>query len=299
MINGVINIFKEKGYTSADVVARLRGILHQKKIGHTGTLDPAAEGVLPVCLGNATGLVESLTDHDKEYVCTCRLGVTTDTEDMTGTVLSRSDVRLAEEEVRLAAESFLGAYLQVPPMYSALKQNGRRLYELAREGIEVERKPRALRITELEILGTELPLFRFRVVCSRGTYIRSLCRDIGEKLGCGAAMEELLRSRSGEFALDGALRLEEVEKLAAEGAMEEHVLPVEHFYRECKCLTVKAEEMRLLENGNPLPAAAFSEEIEAKDGERFRVCDAEGRFRALYVYEAGKERFKAERMYLT
>ncbi|MCR5129021.1 MAG: tRNA pseudouridine(55) synthase TruB, partial [Lachnospiraceae bacterium] len=205
MISGVINIYKEEGYTSFDVVARLRGILKQKKIGHTGTLDPAATGVLPVCLGMGTRLVEHLTDKTKEYVCRMRLGMTTDTEDMTGTVITQREVNCTEEEVRTVCESFVKTYAQIPPMYSAIRQDGKHLYELARAGVEVERKGREVTILALEIQKIELPVVTMRVECSKGTYIRSLCRDIGETLGCGASMERLERTRSGEFTKDTAL----------------------------------------------------------------------------------------------
>ena len=167
MYNGVINIYKEKGFTSHDVVAKMRGILQQKKIGHTGTLDPEAVGVLPVCLGNATRLADMLTDRDKEYEAVMRLGVTTDTQDMSGTVLEEKPVLASAAEVEAAMESFVGGYEQVPPMYSALKINGKRLYELAREGREVERKPRRVSLYGIEILSMQLPEVSFRVSCSK------------------------------------------------------------------------------------------------------------------------------------
>ncbi|MBR3305967.1 MAG: tRNA pseudouridine(55) synthase TruB [Lachnospiraceae bacterium] len=295
MYNGVINIYKERGYTSADVVAKLRGILHQKKIGHTGTLDPEAEGVLPVCLGNATKLVERLTDKRKEYVCTMRLGVETDTEDMTGQVLRESPVDVSEEEVRAAIESFVGEYLQVPPMYSALKQGGKRLYELAREGVSVERPPRRVEIFSVDISSVTLPLAVFSVSCSRGTYIRSLCRDIGEKLGCGAAMEKLLRSKSGEFTLDTARRLSEVEELAGKGEADSAIIGIEHFYEELPAYTVRAGYGKLLDNGNPLGTFAFEEEPETS-GE-CRIYDENGAFRAVYAWDAGKGHFMPVTMY--
>nr|MDE7022490.1 tRNA pseudouridine(55) synthase TruB [Lachnospiraceae bacterium] len=171
MYHGIINIYKEAGYTSHDVVAKLRGILGQKKIGHTGTLDPDATGVLPVCLGVGTRLCDMLTDENKEYVAALRFGITTDTQDLSGTVLSEREVTVTEERAVEIAGGFLGTYEQIPPMYSALKVNGRKLYELAREGREVERKARTVRIEELEILRVELPVLRMRVVCSKGTYI--------------------------------------------------------------------------------------------------------------------------------
>ena len=204
MLNGVIIVNKEKDFTSHDAVAKLRGILKQKKIGHTGTLDPQAEGVLPVCLGNATKLCDILTDKKKEYVATLLLGVATDTQDMTGTVQKKAPVTASEAQVEEAVASFMGKSMQLPPMYSALKVNGKKLYELAREGKEVERQPRPIEIYELEILSMELPEVKLRVLCSKGTYIRTLCADIGEKLGCGGAMKSLLRTRVGDFYLKDA-----------------------------------------------------------------------------------------------
>ena len=192
---GIIVIHKEKGFTSHDVVAKLRGILHMKKIGHTGTLDPDATGVLPVALGKGTKLVDLLTDKEKTYEAVLHLGIDTDTQDMSGTVLEERPVNVTEEEVRKVLKSFVGEQLQVPPMYSALKVNGKKLYELAREGKTVERKARPVCFYEIEPLEFHLPLVKIRVTCSKGTYIRTLCHDIGEKLGCGGCMEELLRSR--------------------------------------------------------------------------------------------------------
>ena len=190
---GIIVIHKEKGFTSHDVVAKLRGILHMKKIGHTGTLDPDATGVLPVALGKGTKLVDLLTDKEKTYEAVLHLGIDTDTQDMSGTVLEEKPVNVTEEEVRKVLKSFVGEQLQIPPMYSALKVNGKKLYELAREGKTVERKARPVCFYEIEPLEFHLPLVKIRVTCSKGTYIRTLCHDIGEKLGCGGCMEELLQ----------------------------------------------------------------------------------------------------------
>ena len=183
MINGIVNVYKEKGFTSFDVVAKMRGIFKQKKIGHTGTLDPDAEGVLPVCLGRATKVCDLLTDKDKEYETVLLLGVVTDTQDLTGEALERKEVNASEKEVKSAILSFVGEYMQVPPMYSALKVNGQKLCDLARKGVTVERKARPVTIHGIEILSVDLPEVRMRVHCSKGTYIRTLCQDIGEKLG--------------------------------------------------------------------------------------------------------------------
>ena len=183
MINGVLNVWKEAGFTSHDVVGKLRGILHQKKIGHTGTLDPDATGVLPVCLGKGTRLCDMLTDETKTYEALLHLGIATDTQDMSGTVTAEAPVTVTEEEVRDCIASFVGEQQQVPPMYSALKVNGKKLYELAREGIEIERKARTVHFYEISILEVKLPQVRMEITCSKGTYIRTLCHDIGEKLG--------------------------------------------------------------------------------------------------------------------
>ena len=293
MIHGVIKIYKEECYTSFDVVARLRGILKQKKIGHTGTLDPAAVGVLPVCLGMGTKLVEHLTDKTKEYVCEMRLGVRTDTEDMTGRVISERSVTSSEEEVRAACLSFVGEYAQVPPMYSAIRQDGKHLYELAREGVEVVREARSVEILELEILKLALPLVRMRIVCSKGTYIRSLCRDIGEKLGCGAAMEHLERTRSGEFTKETAIPLELVERYEKAGMLGGVVLPIEHFYEQYRILHVRPEEKKRIDNGNPLAPGCFTEQgIEPGDGEFFRIYNAERQFCAVYYYSEARGSFR-------
>ena len=199
MIHGIINVYKEKGYTSHDVVARLRKILGQKKIGHTGTLDPDAEGVLPVCLGKATKVCDLLADQDKTYQAILLLGQSTDTQDVSGEVLKNAEVTSSIKEVYEAVQAFQGEYAQVPPMYSALKVNGKKLYELAREGKTVERKARQVHIHEIKIHEIVLPRVSMTVSCSKGTYIRTLCHDIGEKLGCGGCMEQLLRTQVGPF----------------------------------------------------------------------------------------------------
>ena len=205
LINGIMNIYKEAGYTSHDVVAKLRGIVKQKKIGHTGTLDPDAVGVLPVCFGSATKLCDLLTDKSKEYEAVMRLGVTTDTQDMSGAVVAQSPVDADASAVEQVIMGFVGGYDQIPPMYSALKVNGKKLYELAREGREVERQPRHVDIAFIRILDINLPEVRFLVGCSKGTYIRTLCADIGSRLGCGAAMAALKRTRVGNFRIEDAI----------------------------------------------------------------------------------------------
>ena len=195
-MNGIINVYKEKGFTSHDVVAKLRGILHMKKIGHTGTLDPDAVGVLPVCLGKGTGLCSMITDWTKTYEAVMLLGTVTDTQDTSGTVLKTREVNVTKRQILEVCSSFEGEYDQIPPMYSALKVNGKKLYELARAGVEVERKPRRIKINSLRVndinLEDDIKTVTITVDCSKGTYIRTLCQDIGEKLGCGAILDEAL-----------------------------------------------------------------------------------------------------------
>lgn len=223
-MDGVINIYKEAGFTSFDVVAKMRGILKMKKIGHTGTLDPAAVGVLPVCVGKGTKLVEKFMADDKVYQAVMLLGVTTDSQDMTGEVIAEKEVKASEEEVRSAINSFVGGYDQLPPMYSAKKVNGKKLVDLARKGIEVERQPRFVNIMAIDIDKVDLPRVTMTVTCSKGTYIRTLCHDIGQKLSCGAAMESLVRTRVGRFKIEDAITLAELEKLRDEERLEEVVI---------------------------------------------------------------------------
>ena len=298
MLNGVINVYKEKGYTSHDVLAKLRGILKQKKIGHTGTLDPEAEGVLPVCLGNATKLCDMLTEKRKEYIAEFLCGVVTDTQDMTGTVLSRSKTDLTEEAVRTVIMSFLGESDQIPPMYSACKVNGRRLYELAREGKEVERKARRITIYELEILGMELPNVTIRVLCSKGTYIRTLCHDIGQKLGCGAAMQSLLRTRVERFTLADARRLDEIKEFWEKDEIGRILLPVDAMFETLPAITVTPFFLTALQNGNPLYLRQIKGKSGWMDGEQTRVYDEAGKFYGIYAFLAMKGRFQPVKMFL-
>lgn len=298
MINGILNVYKEAGFTSHDVVAKLRGICRQKKIGHTGTLDPEAVGVLPVCLGSGTKLCDMLTDKSKEYEAVLLLGQVTDTQDVTGTVLEEHEATVDEEQAVEAIRSFVGAYEQIPPMYSALKVNGKRLYELARAGKEVERKGRPVEIHSIEILSVSLPEITFRVACSKGTYIRTLCHDIGQKLGCGGTMKSLKRTRVGIFTIDGALKLSQLEELAAQGRLEEKVIPVEAMFTELPALTVKDAFARLIENGNAFYPGQAEESVRTPDGGQVRVYDRKGRFYGIYAFSEEKERYQPVKMFL-
>lgn len=293
-MDGILVIRKEKGYTSHDVVAKLRGILHMKKIGHTGTLDPAAEGVLPVALGRGTRLVELLTEKEKTYEAVLRLGVSTDTQDMTGTILSEKPVTVTEEEVRETVASFVGEQMQVPPMYSALKVGGKKLYELAREGKTIERKPRPVVFYEIRIMDISLPLVRISVTCSKGTYIRTLCNDIGEKLGCGGAMEELLRTRSGNFTLEESLMLSQVEEAVSDGTIMEKIVPVEEVLSMYPALTATVEGDRLLHNGNPLPETMVQG---GNREEKVRMYKSSGDFTGIYGWDEKKEKYVPVRIF--
>ena len=299
MINGIINIYKEKGFTSFDVVAKLRGIVKQRKIGHTGTLDPDAQGVLPVCLGNATKLCDMLTDKTKEYIAWFELGITTDTQDISGKVLLTRKINCSREDVEKVTTSFQGKQEQIPPMYSALKVNGKKLYQLAREGIEVERKLRPIEIYEIEILNWDYPKIQIRVVCSKGTYIRTICNDIGEKLGCGATMTELERVRSGEFHKKDSLTISQVEELMKKDALDLFILPVDYIFTDLKKIIVKEENLRRVQNGNGLYLDQLENEclMIPKEDEKFRIYDTNDTFLAIYQYSETEKNFKVNKMF--
>lgn len=300
MINGIVNVYKEKGYTSFDVVAKLRGILKTRKIGHTGTLDPDAEGVLPVCLGKATKVCDLLTDKNKEYEAVMLLGKVTDTQDITGTVLREAPVAVTEDEVREAVMGFVGDYMQIPPMYSALKVNGKKLCDLARQGVTVERAPRPVQILSTEILSVDLPRVHMRVECSKGTYIRTLCQDIGEKLGCGACMESLLRTRVSEFALEDALRLSEIEELVKKESEEAYsfVRPVDSVFLQYKKAVIRKEFNKLLYNGNRMAKSMFVAYDSEWEQEQIRVYDEEGRFIGIYRFDPERGDFKPVKLFM-
>lgn len=300
MIDGIINVYKEKGFTSHDVVAKLRGILHQKKIGHTGTLDPDATGVLPVCLGKGTKVCDLLTEKSKTYEAVLLLGKTTDTQDISGQVLSECRVSCSREEAEDAVRSFLGGYDQIPPMYSALKVNGKKLYELARAGVEVERKPRKVEILDIEVLNVELPRVEFRVNCSKGTYVRTLCQDIGKKLGCGGCMESLVRTHVAQFSIEESLKLTEIEQLAATGRIMEKVLPVDGCFFEYPAFGTRPEADRFLYNGNSVhvhQAVSMEQNGEAETAELVRMYDSKGSFIGLFFFDGANKSWKPKKMF--
>ncbi len=294
-MHGIINIYKEQGFTSFNVVAKLRGITHVRKIGHTGTLDPDAEGVLPVCIGNATALCDMLTDKTKEYETVMRLGITTDTQDISGIVLKETDVNLSEADVVSCVDRFTGDIEQVPPMYSAIKVDGKKLYELARQGKTVERKPRPVTIHSIGIISIDMPRVRMRISCSKGTYIRTLCHDMGQALGCGACMESLLRTRSGQFGLEDAFKLSVIQEWADEGTLESRLISVEDMFADCEAIQVSPEEDKLLHNGNTLRRQKSRPPLFQS---RFRLYDSKGIFYGVYDYDPKRDIFRPYKMFI-
>lgn len=282
-MNGIININKPLGMTSHDVVGRLRRILGIKKIGHTGTLDPDTSGVLPMCIGRATKTADMLTAQNKQYIAEVTLGSATTTLDASGEVTETSEVNVDECDIQSVVTEFVGDIMQIPPMYSAIKIDGKRLYELAREGVEVERKPRPVTIEKIEILGIDLEnkKFSMKVDCSKGTYIRTLCDDIGRRLGCLAHMSALIRTRSGRFCIDDAYTLDEVEKMAGEGDMS-FLVPIDKVFEELPKLILSSRRAKLMCNGVRISAQGII------DGEAYRVYDESGSFLTISEAENGQ-----------
>lgn len=277
MRDGVIAIDKPEGFTSFDVVAKVRGMLHIRRVGHAGTLDPMATGVLPVFIGRGTKACDILPVQDKRYTAALRLGITTDTQDITGTVLEQRPVSVAREQMETILPRFLGEIRQIPPMYSAIKVNGQKLYELARKGQEVERKPRSVTIYALELLEqTGETEFTLRCLCSKGTYIRTLCHDIGQALGCGGTMSSLRRTMAAGFTLEQAVALEEVQRQGA--AL---LLPTDSLFTDCPILPLKSEGLeRRVRCGNPIALPG------TPDG-TYRVYSRDGCFLCLSRAEHG------------
>lgn len=300
-MDGIISIYKEQGFTSFDVVAKLRGILKQKKIGHTGTLDPMAEGVLIVCLGKATKLVDMLTNDDKCYKTTMRLGITTDTEDVTGAILSERPIsdEITETRIKNVLAEYVTSYDQIPPMYSAIKKDGKKLYEYARAGIEVERTPRNVTIFSITDISVNLPDVTFTVHCSKGTYIRSLCRDIGETLGCGATMAALVREEVHGVMLADSYKLSEVEVFMQDGTILQHIKPMDELLAFMDALSIKDEHIKYLANGNKLQKTHFKNlDKNPEHGDIFRIY-AKDKLFALYQYDAEERLFRNYKMFLS
>jgi len=275
-MNGIVIIDKPQGWTSQDVTARLRRVFNTRRIGHGGTLDPMATGVLPVFVGRATRGVEFFEHAEKTYETVLQLGMTTDTEDTTGTILSESEVSVTQEQVEAVLEQFRGEIMQVPPMYSALKVGGQKLCDLARKGKEVERKPRPITIHELTLLETGETTLRLRVRCSKGTYIRTLCKDIGEALGCGGCMQALRRTSAGEYTIEEAVPLQQL--LDAQDP-ENYLRTVDTMFRNYPSVTLTANQEKRCRNGN-----AFSVKL---DEGTYRAYSQTGEFLMLAKVEDG------------
>ena len=302
MINGVINVYKEPGYTSHDVVAKLRGILKQKKIGHMGTLDPNAVGVLPVCLGKATKLCNLLSEKDKTYTATMLLGIETDTQDTTGQITNQTPeeevMKLSEEKVFDVIKSYIGEYDQIPPMFSAIKINGQKLYNLARKGEEIERPPRHCKIIDITITKIDLPRVSFHVTCSKGTYVRTLCYDIGKDLGVGACMEKLTRTRVERFDIKDSISLSQIEEIRDQGILEQYITPVDEILDMYSKCMVSEEAEKLLYNGNIFTSRNTLLKMNHQDGRTVRVYTHDGKFIGLYMYIAEKQIYKPIKIFL-
>lgn len=277
-MDGILIIDKPEGFTSFDVVAKMRGMLRTRKVGHAGTLDPMATGVLPILVERGTKCCDILPCQDKRYTATLKLGLLTDTLDSTGTVLETRPVTIGEEEVKAVLRDFVGEIQQVPPMYSAIQIQGQRLYDLARQGIEVERPARSITIYHCNYLGKgpQENEYIIDVACSKGTYIRTLCSDIGEKLGCGATMTALRRTEAAGFTLSESITLEEASRLAQEGTLQEHILPVESVFRSLPAVTLSEKQSKMYRNGVRLDSQRIQGKPQAATD--LRVCDHQGRF---------------------
>jgi len=292
-MDGILNLNKPQGLTSFDIVARVKRITGERHTGHAGTLDPLATGVLPICLGKATRIIEYLFDETKTYLAEIQLGITTDSYDSTGKVIQTADASsVTRERVETALTAFRGSILQTPPMYSALKHNGTPLYKLAREGIEVERKSRPAQIDKLEITFWEAPVFGLEVVCGKGTYIRSLAHDIGQALGCGAIMKNLVRSRVGPFRLADSITLDQLQETTNRGYAERYLYPLDYALQPFDALVVNHEQQCSLIHGMPISleghkAAAVS-----------RVYNHEGGFVGMVKWDAANLRWQPDKIFI-
>ena len=311
MYDGIVNVYKEQGYTSHDVVAKLRGIFGQKKVGHTGTLDPMAEGVLIVVLGRATKLADLIVTSRKRYIAEMQLGVTSDTDDSTGNVVESCGQDKLDEmfsgeaaftsKLENVMQQFLGKSMQVPPMYSAIKINGKKLYEYARAGKEIEREARPVEIYRLEIrkLNVEKKTVSFEVECSKGTYIRSLIRDIGEKLGTGAVMSGLLRDEVNGITIDTGFRLDDLQKLKEEDNLKAAVTPMDILLRDVPKVYITSNGEKLLNNGNRLGIDDINmsgQDIQEIENARFFRVYLGVELKALYTYDKEKNNYKVFKM---
>lgn len=282
--SGIINVYKEKDYTSFDVVARLRGILKIKKIGHTGTLDPDATGVLPICIGNATKVVDLLTEKQKTYQATFRFGLVTDTQDITGTIIRETNQTVTFDIFEEKIMTFVGAYQQIPPMYSAVWHNGVRLYDLAREGIIVEREARSVTIHEIkDLIQLDEFTFRFEITCSKGTYIRTLIFDLGEALLVGATLTELVRTSVAPFHIKDAYKIDEIAVIMEQNRLHEILLPPDRLFEVYPSVIAPKEHEKALYNGNKLPTSLIiGSKRDIVIDDKYRVYDEYKQFIGIY-----------------
>ena len=298
-MQGILIVDKPMEWTSFDVIAKLRGILGTRKLGHSGTLDPMATGVLPVFCGGASKAVDLQLDHTKTYCARLRLGMQTDTGDITGTVLETAPVTAGEKELLAVLPRFLGPQMQTPPMYSAVKINGQPLYKLAREGVTVERKARPIEILDIRYGGSPVENeYVLTVRCSKGTYIRTLCHDIGNLLGTGGCMEELTRTKVGRFELKDSLKLEELRDLAQNGRLEDALIPLDQMFSELQSVVPAEKYIPKAYNGNDFFRNQLSETGKFCSGEKVRVYDAKGHFIGIYRYMEDRKMFHLVKMFL-
>ena len=274
MANGILIVDKPAGWTSQDVAAKLRGVFHERRIGHSGTLDPMATGVLVLFVGRATRAVEFAESDSKEYLAGLRLGLVTNTQDTSGETLETHPVAVTREELDAALDAFRGDISQIPPMYSAIKIGGKKLYELARKGQEVERKPRNITIFELAVEDGHDSDWNLRVHCSKGTYVRTLCHDVGQQLGCGGCMSSLRRTRAGRFTLEQAVTMEQILEFAKEHDPAELLLPVDALFAQHPALIVTLGQTEKLKHGASIRDCHFA------DG-TYRVYSETGEFLLL------------------
>lgn len=298
-MNGIIVIDKENGYTSFDVVAKMRRICGEKKIGHTGTLDPMATGVLPILIGNATKAQSLLPESDKEYEATFSFGITTDTLDITGKVLSQTESNVKSEDLEAVLPQFRGDIMQLPPMYSAISKDGVRLYELARKGLVTEREARPITVYKLDLLNfdEQLQSAQILVKCSKGTYIRSICDDIGQALGCGAVMTSLRRVTACGYTLDDAITLEKAKELSENGMLEEYLRPTESVFACYPSVKVTEAQAVRFKNGGGLMLSRTDVDDDSENGAYYRVYNSSDVFLGLGYVNKEKEELSVKKQF--
>ena len=298
-MNGIIVIDKENGYTSFDVVAKMRRICGEKKIGHTGTLDPMATGVLPILIGNATKAQSLLPESDKEYEATLSFGITTDTLDITGKVLSQTESNVKSEDLEAVLPQFRGDIMQLPPMYSAVSKDGVRLYELARKGLVTEREARPITVYKLDLLNfdEQLQSAQILVKCSKGTYIRSICDDIGQFLGCGAVMTSLRRVTACGYTLDDAITLEKAKELSENGMLEEYLRPTESVFACYPSVKVTEAQAVRFKNGGGLMLSRTDVDDSSENGAYYRVYNSSDVFLGLGYVNKEKEELSVKKQF--